>query len=57
MNKCFIYILLIILAISMFISCGNNQQMKASKSIDTVNVYKRPLEDVNKKLVETEENR
>jgi len=55
MNKCFIYILLIILAISMFISCGNNQQMKASKPIDTVNVYKRPLEDVNKKLVETED--
>jgi FKBP-type peptidyl-prolyl cis-trans isomerase len=55
MDKRFLYILLFGLTTTIFTSCGNNQEKKTVKPFDTVNVYKKPLEDVNKKLVEAED--
>ncbi len=55
MDKRFFHILLVGLVISVFISCGNSQEKKTAKPIDTISVYKKPLEDVNKKLVESED--
>jgi FKBP-type peptidyl-prolyl cis-trans isomerase len=55
MEKCFKYFFLIGLSASMFISCGNGKEQKPAKQIDTVNVYKKPLENVNKRLVKTED--
>ena len=55
MNKNFLYFLVMGLYISIIISCENGQEKKSAKQIDTINLYKKPLENVNKKLVETED--
>jgi FKBP-type peptidyl-prolyl cis-trans isomerase FkpA len=54
MVKRFLYFFLIGFLTSVIISCGNSQEKKTVMQIDTVNVYKKPLENVNKKLVKTE---